>query len=282
MADPAEEYRMDHKKRGLALIFNQEYFFWQLMLPERRGTNVDRDNLACRFSELGFEVRCFNNLKAAELLNRIHEVSASSHVDSDCFVCAILTHGEDNHIYAYDDKIEIQSLTALFRGDKCQSLVGKPKIFIIQACRGQQHDPPVVPLDAVDSQFPGAQDNVTEVDAATVHALPAGADFLMCYSVAQGESVQAAVRLRYYSHRETVYGSWYIQDLCTMLQRHGSTLEFTELLTLVNRKVSQRRVGVCKDPHAIGKKQMPCFASMLTKKLHFSPKPAITGGIISM
>ncbi|KFO25835.1 caspase-6 [Fukomys damarensis] len=272
MADPTEQYRMDHGRRGLAVIFNQEHFFWQLMLPERRGTNADRDNLARRFSELGFEVRCFNNLKAAELLDRIHEVSKSSHMDADCFVCAILTHGEDNHVYAYDGKIEIQSLTALFRGDECQSLVGKPKIFIIQACRGQQHDLPVVPLDTVDSQVPDTQDNVTEVDAAAVHTLPAGADFLMCYSVAQG----------YYSHRETVYGSWYIQDLCEMLKRYGSTLEFTELLTLVNRKVSQRRVGVCKDPGAIGKKQIPCFASMLTKKLHFSRKPAITGGIINM
>ena len=76
----------------------------------------------------------------------------------------------------------------------------------------------------------------------------------------------------YYSHRETVNGSWYIQDLCEMLGKFGSSLEFTELLTLVNRKVSQRRVDFCRDPNAIGKKQVPCFASMLTKKLHFSPK----------
>lgn len=67
-------------------------------------------------------------------------------------------------------------------------------------------------------------------------------------------------------------GSWYIQDLCEMLGKFGSSLEFTELLTLVNRKVSQRRVDFCKDPDAIGKKQVPCFASMLTKKLHFFPK----------
>ncbi|XP_005406246.1 PREDICTED: caspase-6 [Chinchilla lanigera] len=263
MVDPVEEYKMDHKKRGVALIFNQEHFFWHLMLPERRGTNVDRDNLARRFSELGFEVKCFNNLKVEELLQKIHEVSTTSHVDADCFVCAFLTHGEDDHIYAYDAKIQIQTLTAQFRGDKCQSLVGKPKIFIIQACRGQQHDVPVLPLDVVDHRPPDTPENITEVDAATVHTLPAGADFLMCYSVAEG----------YYSHRETVYGSWYIQDLCEMLGQYGSTLEFTELLTLVNRKVSQRSVEFCKDRSAIGNKQVPCFASMLTKKLRFSPKP---------
>lgn len=31
------------------------------------------------------------------------------------------------------------------------------------------------------------QDNITQVDAASVYTLPAGADFLMCYSVAEGE-----------------------------------------------------------------------------------------------
>lgn len=76
----------------------------------------------------------------------------------------------------------------------------------------------------------------------------------------------------YFSHRETVNGSWYIQDLCEALRKHGTSLEFTELLTLVNRKVSHRRVDVCRDINAIGKKQIPCFASMLTKKLYFHPK----------
>ncbi|ERE91449.1 caspase-6-like protein [Cricetulus griseus] len=56
-----------------------------------------------------------------------------------------------------------------------------------------------------------------------------------------------------------------------MLARYSSSLEFSELLTLVNRKVSQCCVDFCKDPGAIGKKQI-CFASMLTKKLHLCPK----------
>uniref|UniRef100_A0A8D2L044 Caspase-6 n=2 Tax=Varanus komodoensis TaxID=61221 RepID=A0A8D2L044_VARKO len=187
--------------------------------------------------------------------------ATEQHDDADCFVCAFLSHGEDDHVYAYDAKIKIQSLTSMFKGDKCPSLVGKPKIFIIQACRGDKHDDPVLFHDTVDSKKESEINEIT-VDAAAVYTLPAGADFLMCYSVAEG----------YYSHRETVNGSWYIQDLCEMLRKHGCSLEFTELLTLVNRKVSHRRVDVCRDPLALGKKQVPCFASMLTKKLHFRPK----------
>lgn len=43
--DPAEEYKMNHQRRGLALIFNHERFFWHLRLQDRRGTWVDRNNL---------------------------------------------------------------------------------------------------------------------------------------------------------------------------------------------------------------------------------------------
>ena len=59
-----------------------------------------------------------------------------------------------------------------------------------QACRGSQHDVPVVPLDVVDHRT-DKLDNVTQVDAASVYTLPAGADFLMCYSVAEGERADA-------------------------------------------------------------------------------------------
>ncbi|XP_074849554.1 caspase-6-like isoform X2 [Carettochelys insculpta] len=253
---------MNHRRRGLALIFNHERFYWHLTLPDRRGTHADRDNLKRSLTELGFEVRSFDDPKAEDVLRTIYEVSVDNHSDADCFVCVFLSHGEDNHVYAYDAKIQIQRVTNMFRGDKCPSLVGKPKIFIIQACRGDKHDDPVIAHDAVDSVTDKSNVNETEVDAATVYTLPAGADFLMCYSVAEG----------YYSHRETLNGSWYIQDLCEMIRKYGSSLEFTELLTLVNRKVSLREVDVCKDINALGKKQVPCFASMLTKKLHFHQK----------
>ncbi|XP_063314418.1 caspase-6-like [Pelobates fuscus] len=260
--DPAAQYKMNNVKRGLALIFNHERFYWQLTLPERRGTNADRDNLHRRLHDLGFEVKVYSDLKAVEVLEKIHEASTTDHSDFDCFLCVFLSHGEDNHVYAYDAQIEIQRLTSLFKGDKCKSLVGKPKIFIIQACRGNQHDEPVLATDCTDGVIDVPDTNVIEVDAASVYTLPAGADFIMCYSVAEG----------YYSHRETLFGSWYVQDLCEILKTYGTTLELTELLTLVNRKVSLRSVENCLDRNAIGKKQVPCFASMLTKKLFFKPK----------
>ena len=55
-----------------------------------------------------------------------------------------------------------------------------------QACRGDKHDDPVIAQDSIDGTDRPAV-NETEVDAAGVYTLPAGADFIMCYSVAQGK-----------------------------------------------------------------------------------------------
>jgi len=51
---------------------------------------------------------------------------------SDCFMCAILTHGEEGIVYGVDGKLETKLLIEPFKGNNCKSLVGKPKIFIIQ------------------------------------------------------------------------------------------------------------------------------------------------------
>lgn len=58
--------------------------------------------------------------------------AAANHADADCFLCVFLSHGENGHVFAYDGKIDIQEITDLFKGDMCRSLVGKPKIFILQ------------------------------------------------------------------------------------------------------------------------------------------------------
>ncbi|KAL7889412.1 hypothetical protein AOLI_G00016700 [Acnodon oligacanthus] len=244
------EYQMDNKQRGLALIFNQEHFDWKLNLKQRRGTAKDKASLTERFQELGFKVKAYDDIKKKKMLCIIKKAAEADHTEADCFVCVFLSHGDDGHIFAHDDRVDIKEITALFKGDTCRSLVGKPKIFIFQACRGKVHENAVTPMAGGDSEM---SSEVVE-EAAILCTPPAGEDFLMCYCVSEG----------FVSFRNIHDGSFYIQDLCGTLQEQASTLEFTELLTLVNLKVSRR----C----AANDKQMPSFTSMLTKKLYFRPK----------
>ncbi|XP_056307414.1 caspase-6-like isoform X1 [Danio aesculapii] len=308
--DPNLEYTMKHARRGMALIFNQKNFDCELKV--RKGTDADRDNLVSRFKELDFEVKAYNDYSQDDVLFEIKKPAAANHKDADCFVCIFLSHGGNGHVYAKDGQIDIPEITDLFKGDKCRSLVGKPKIFIWQACRGDKKDDPVTPMSVEDC------DDEMDVDAGVLPTLPAGADFIMCYSTAEGQCFYLCFVVRkfssyfssklfksccfkqlecnvppllYYnvrllkinfivlfsfkgfsSFRNSSNGSWYIQDLCKILGRYHSELEFTNILTLVNMEVSSHSVLKSEDLSFTGKKQMPCFASMLTKRLFFRPK----------
>ncbi|XP_041641869.1 caspase-6-like [Cheilinus undulatus] len=251
--DPREEYNMDHKRRGMALIFNQKRFDEE-RFSYRTGTQADRRNLEKSLKDLNFEVKVYDDCTTSAVLKNISEAANADHSDADCFVLVFLSHGEKDHIFTYDDKISIKDITSPFKEEKCKSLIGKPKIFILQACRGEIADDPVV------TPCGGESEPELVAEECAIYTLPAGADFIMCYSVAEG----------HVSFRKAD-GSWYIQALCEMLQKHGTSLEFTDLLTLVNMMVSKRSAN-SSDKNIAGKKQIPCFASMLTKQLNFKPK----------
>lgn len=72
------------------------------------------------------------------------------------------------------------NIDKLGRGWQCNGISHQ------QACRGDKHDDPVIVPDSTDGSDESTA-NETEVDAACAYTLPAGADFIMCYSVAQGK-----------------------------------------------------------------------------------------------
>ncbi len=67
----SETYNMNHKRRGLAIIFNHKSFDKNLGLGIRNGTDVDRDNLSKTLKQLGFDVEAYNDLKFKDLVGLI-------------------------------------------------------------------------------------------------------------------------------------------------------------------------------------------------------------------
>lgn len=55
------EYNMNHRHRGVAMIFNHENFT-DLEKTKRRGTDKDRDRLKGILTKLRFQVEVFNDL----------------------------------------------------------------------------------------------------------------------------------------------------------------------------------------------------------------------------
>lgn len=66
----ATHYKMDHKKRGIALIFNHETFECG-NLKSRAGTNEDCQNFKECLSVLGFDVKVFKDLTYAQLDSQV-------------------------------------------------------------------------------------------------------------------------------------------------------------------------------------------------------------------
>lgn len=93
-----------------------------------------------------------------------------------CIVVVVLSHGhKDETIYAYDGSFNLNN-TLVHPIAKNLSLFGKPKIFIIAACRGDQH--------SLASGERVEKDAVPFWDES--ETLPYIRDILKCYSTYEG------------------------------------------------------------------------------------------------
>ncbi|KAG1954935.1 caspase-7 [Pimephales promelas] len=255
IVSPTFQYKMSHQSRsiGKCIIINNKNFDDKTGMNVRNGTDRDAGELFKCFRSLGFEVCIYNDQTCKNMERLLKEVSEEDHSDRSCFACILLSHGEEGMIYGTDGAIPIKSMTSLFKGDMCKSLVGKPKLFFIQACRGSEFD------DGIQTDS-GPSNDTIETDANPRHKIPVEADFLFAYSTVPG----------YYSWRNPGRGSWFVQALCNVLDEFGKQLEIMQILTRVNYKVATSFESWSEDPRFSEKKQIPCVVSMLTKELYFN------------
>ncbi|XP_050517770.1 caspase-1-like isoform X1 [Diabrotica virgifera virgifera] len=243
-------YNMDHPKRGMALIFNHEFFDDEDLLT-RRGTNEDCRNLKECLIALGFDVQVFKDLDNRDIEQHIDDTAKIDHNKYDCLLISVLSHGDLGIVHAKDGPYKPETLWTPFTADKCPSLAGKPKIFFLQACRGRQFDSGIILKK-------------TETDGEqTSYKIPVEADFLIVYSTAIG----------YFSWRNPVKGSWFIQSLCDELKKKAFELDLLSILTFVSKRVALDCESNVPDiPSMHQQKQVPCIVSMLTRFIQFNHK----------
>ncbi|XP_052471465.1 caspase-3 [Carassius gibelio] len=239
------QYNMNYPSMGQCVIINNKNFHKKTGMGVRNGTDQDAKNAMETFTNLGFKIKITNDQTVSQMRDLLTKVSREDHSKSAMFVCVLLSHGDDGNIYGTDGCIELKQLFTLFRGDRCRSLVGKPKLFFIQACRGSDLDGGI------------EADSVSEENT---QKIPVEADFLYAYSTPPG----------YYSWRNVGNGSWFIFSLCEMLSKYGKQLEIMQIMTRVNHKVALEFKSSSNLPGFDGMKQIPCIVSMLTKELYFS------------
>lgn len=238
------------------------------------------------------------------------------HTDNDCLVVIILSHGElvpfidyttgeesstilshdlMSHVHSKDTKYPLQTIWSYFTDENCPSLANKPRIFLIQACQGDQTDEGIhmlskrsarietdsivemqtIQLEAVKTQRLMAQRgfSIDETDSVTYEAVKVRPilpqkDFLVVYASLPG----------FFSFRNTQHGAWFIQSLCKELDQREAHYDLMKILTLVNQDVAYDYESHSYDPALDLKKQIPCVVSMLTKLILFPRKLRHTNG----
>ena len=132
-------YQMKSDPRGIGIIVNNEIF--TCGMKNREGTDKDATALQRLFTHLGFYTNRYNDLTGSQLRRVFNNAAAIDHKKFDCLMVAILTHGIEGKLYSTDGElIPVKDITKFFDGYHCPSLIGKPKIFLLQVDRGGNID----------------------------------------------------------------------------------------------------------------------------------------------
>ena len=280
-------YQMRSSPRGLAVIINNKHFHGNVLdskQKKREGTDKDSENLRNLFHWLDFKVVTYEDLTRDKMLKLFRNLAVKTdHRKMDCLIIAVLSHGIKGQIYAADEKlINVEDIQSMFNGRNCPTLIGKPKIFLFQACRGGTFDDGVLEsVDGVGKRPTGGdtpedvemglslsammdvakqyyRDHPEElkegIDGISVK-IPSEADIIVLFATAPG----------YVSWRNFGFGTWFVKAFVDSMYDLAETEHFTDILLEVNHRVAVDFTS------QQGKKQIPQVQHHLRKKLLFNP-----------
>ena len=264
-------YKMTANPRGMTLIINNKLFN-DGKKKTRKGSEKDVDLVKALFSDLGFMVQTEENLKKEDMMNKIDDVVCQDHSSYDCFVLWLMSHGESGKVMCSDGKmILIDTLHEMF--SSCSTLGGKPKLFFIQACRGDEKDEGMLVTTDQNTPDISAYKQLNDSNEANKAVSPGGSvnkkatiipknsDFLYAFSTVDN----------FVSFRHEEQGSYFVRNLVEVFHECVANDHLLDILTSVNQKVSeeafklqlsgQDKMKMCK--------QIPEVRHTLRKKLRF-------------
>lgn len=279
MSHYEHSYKMTSTPRGLALVISNVEFD-SLAAPEldtRKGGEVDDEVLRKVFTELDYMVTVQRNLTAQEMRVCIESFSRrAEHRTLDSCALCLLSHGVEGAVYGTDGQLlQLDWVFESFDNAHCPLLQNKPKMFFIQACRGEDMDCGVEQIDGptrtcspsceqLDAGREGQSDSALRQRDGMGHPrikLPQRSDMICGFASLKGTAAM----------RNTKRGSWFIQDINTVLRLRAKDTHLADMLVQVNGRIKER------EGHAPGTahhrcKEMSEFTSSLCKDLYFFPK----------
>uniref|UniRef100_A0A3B5MA40 Caspase a n=1 Tax=Xiphophorus couchianus TaxID=32473 RepID=A0A3B5MA40_9TELE len=145
------------RSRVALLITNRNFANERLT---RKGAEKDEENMEKLLRSLGYEVVKHNDLTAQRMNEVLHTFAEHPKLrDTDSVFVVIMSHGKRefvlgvNHSEENKDEFPVDNIYRHLGPQECPALMNKPKIIIIQACRGGGASDKVV-CDDVSQQLP--------------------------------------------------------------------------------------------------------------------------------
>ncbi|KAI5641283.1 caspase domain-containing protein [Phthorimaea operculella] len=254
----ANTYELEKFEKNAMIIFNHEKVEGY---EDRVGTMEDEKALRDTFLKFGFEIyEPGRNLKKVDLFSALKKFSEQDFTDYGCVVIVILTHGSSNGLLLATDEGQRYSerdIISYFKTQTKATLITKPIILIIQACRGEASTEGVEVRNIALRSLIIPKDAKEEFKA---YFLPLESDMLVFHSSYPGKP----------SYRPG-QGSWFIQTLCKQVDKLYLTHDLESIFTEVKREVAIDKYSTEHNP-VTGEndvfKQMPVVTSTLIRKLY--------------
>ncbi|KAL0611117.1 Caspase-14, partial [Plecturocebus cupreus] len=235
---PLEEEKYDMSGARLALTL--------CVTKAREGFEEDLDALEYMFQQLRFESTLKRDPTAQQFqeeLEKFQQAIDSREEPVSCAFVVLMAHGREGLLKGEDgEMVKLENLFEALNNKNCQALRAKPKVYIIQACRGEHRD---------SGEIVGG-DEIVMVTKDSPQTIPTYTDALHVYSTVEG----------YISYRHDQKGSCFIQILVDVFtKRKGHILE---LLTEVTRQMAEAELEQGGKPRKVN----PEIQSTLRKRLY--------------
>ena len=248
---------------GRVLVLNNKEF--QVPgLADRTGSDLDASVICQRFQDIGFEYDLEGDMTKNETFTWFEKAKTEmTTTPVDCFVLVLLSHGREDGIYARDSIMQFADIIEIFNATNCPQLRFKPKVLIIQCCRGSNLCLGVnVRVDPNQADSKADYSDYNEQLEIQKIRLPNEADFLFAYAAVPGTG----------AFRDGESGSPFIRHLSNAMENMEVNEDFYSVLTTVNKTVGltyQPRNETLQLNKVV---QMPCFVSHLTKVLRLKQR----------
>ncbi|XP_040506552.1 caspase-1 isoform X1 [Gallus gallus] len=219
----------ERRTRRALLICNTKFKH----LRQRDGAEVDVKEMTKLLEGLGYNVECHEDKTSQEMTTVMKKFADhKDHLTSDSTFLVFMSHGMSTGICGTKsngttDILSFNTIYENFNNKHCRALMGKPKVVIIQCCRGDNIGSVQI-RDSIDPEMPTSTSDgwrCVELQGSKTREAHLESDFATLYS-----STPDTV-----SWRSPTEGSVFIQRLVEQFRNHAFNSDLQEMFRKVQR-----------------------------------------------